>query len=361
MSNSFGELFRISLFGDSHGKAIGGIIDGCFPGMQIDLAAIQKELTKRSAHDFFSTSRKEPDTFEILSGIRNGKTTGGPIGFIIPNKDVKSSHYDELDKLFRPSHADFTYYAKYGSEESAGKLHASGRFFASVIVAGGVARQMLSKANITIKAYVNQIGTVKVGKTYQELDLSLTDQSHVKCPDAEASEKMLRLLKQLKSKGDTTGGVVCCIVNACPPGIGDPVFGKLQSKLAQAMLSIPAVKGFEYGSGFGAASMTGSQHNDIFVIRKNKLRTLTNNSGGIQGGISNGEDIFFHVAFKPVSSIAKEQPGIDRNANNVTFTGKGRHDICLVPRAVSLVEALASITIADSFLKYRAYVEKNQL
>lgn len=359
MSNIFGELFRLSIFGDSHGKAIGGVIDGCIPNLAIDEKKIMYDLKRRkSGTDLFSSTRREPDKFEFLSGIRNGITTGGPIGFIIPNSDIKSVDYENLDQLFRPSHADFTYFAKYGTTESAGKLQASGRIFAPVVLTGSIAKQMLALSGISIFAFVKQIGTVSTEKSYTEIDPDTIEQSRVRCPDKNASKEMIALLDKLKKDGDSTGGVIGCVIKGCPPGLGDPVFGKLQAKLAQAMFSINAVKGFEYGSGFAAAAMTGSEHNDLFIIRQKRLRTATNNSGGIQGGISNGEDIYFNVAFKPVPGISRKQKTVDRNANTVEFSTGGRHDICFVPRAVPVVEAMSALVVADSFLKQQVYAEK---
>lgn len=358
MGNIFGELFRLSIFGDSHGKTMGGIIDGCIPNLKIDEKKIAIELQRRkSGKDFFSSTRKEDDHYEILSGVRNGKTTGGPIGFIIPNSDQKSEDYNLLDNIFRPSHADFTYFAKYGTTESAGKLQASARIFTPVVLSGAIAKQMLAKSGISIYAFVKQIGTVSLNKTYTEIDKKAIEQSPVRCPDKVTSEKMVKLLEKVKKAGDSTGGVVTCVISGCPPGFGDPVFDKLQAKLAQAMFSINAVKGFEYGSGFSSAAMTGSSHNDIFVIKQNRLRTATNNSGGIQGGISNGEDIYFDVAFKPAPGINQNQKTVDRNANAIEFTTAGRHDICFVPRAVPVVEAMSALVMADSYLKYLAYAE----
>ncbi|HOY33189.1 MAG TPA: chorismate synthase [Bacteroidales bacterium] len=359
MSNVLGDLFKLSIYGDSHGKALGGVLDGCPPGLAIDEEQIGYDLKRRkSGHDFFSSPRSEDDRYEILSGIRNGKTTGGPIGFIIYNSDFQPDDYRELDSIFRPSHADFTYFAKYGSEESAGKLHASARIFAPVVLAGAIAKQVLLRSDIRVSAFVRQIGTVSLDTPYTLLDLSTIEQSPVRCPDKETSEKMLRLLKNIKKAGDSTGGVITGVISGCPPGVGDPVFDKLQARLAHAMFSINAVKGFEYGSGFDSAAMTGSTHNDLFIVRKHRLRTKTNNSGGIQGGISNGEDIYFNVAFKPVPGIRLKQKTVDRNADYVEFATGGRHDICFVPRAVPVVEAMSALVLADSYLKHLVYAEK---
>lgn len=358
MSNVFGNILKLSIFGDSHGKAMGGVLDGCISNLCIDEKQIEAEMQRRkSGTDFFSSSRKEADRFELLSGIRNGKTTGGPIGFVIHNSAAKSEDYLELDNIFRPSHADFTYYAKYGTAESAGKLQASGRIFAPVVLAGAIAKQMLAQSGISIYAFVRQIGTVSLDKPYTSIDRKTIELSPVRCPDKETSDKMIQLLKKIKKDGDSTGGIISGVISGCPAGVGDPVFDKLQSRLAQAMFSINAVKGFEYGSGFSSAAMTGSAANDIFIIKHNRLRTATNHSGGIQGGISNGEDIYFNVAFKPVPGIQQKQKTVDRNANTVEFVTGGKHDVCFVPRAVPVVEAMAALVMADSFLMHLAYAE----
>ena len=352
MSNTFGDVFKITVFGDSHGKAIGGIVDGCMAGLAIDESLLTKELARRSAgNDFFSSPRKEMDAFEILSGIMDGKTTGGAIAFTIPNNNVKGDDYLNLDSLFRPSHADFTYFAKYGTTVSAGKLQASARIFAAVVLGGAIAKQMLQQFGISIYGFVNQIGTVSFDKSYKEIKPETIEQSIVRCPDIATSEKMLAELKVVKANHDSDGGRICCVISGCEPGLGDPIFEKLQARLAHAMFSINAVKGFEYGSGFRAAGMTGSQHNDEFIIKKKKLSTLTNHSGGIQGGITNGEEIYFNVAFKPAPSIGQKQKTIDREANQVEFTASGRHDVCFVPRAVPIVEAMAALVMADTYLK----------
>jgi len=359
MSNTFGDLFRLNIFGDSHSPSMGGIIDGCPPGIAIDEKKILEDLQRRkSGTTSFASARKEPDTFTLLSGVSHGKSTGGPIGFIIPNADNKASDYQGLDNIFRPSHADFTYYAKYGTMESAGKLHASGRIFVPVVLAGAIAKQILALHGITIFAFVRQIGSVNTSFGYKDIDPETIEQSPVRCPDKKASKEMLLLLEKLKKLGDSAGGMITGVVKGCPPGLGDPVFGKLQAKLAQAMFSINAVKGFEYGSGFAAAGMKGSEHNDLFVVKNNRLRTATNNSGGIQGGISNGEDIYFSVAFKPVPGIKIKQKTVNRQAQTVEFSTGGRHDVCFVPRAVPVVEAMTALVVTDSFFKQQVYAEK---
>ncbi|HNZ43364.1 MAG TPA: chorismate synthase [Bacteroidales bacterium] len=359
MSNTFGELFRLSIFGDSHGPSMGGIIDGCPSGLVIDENKILADLQRRqSGTTSFASARKEPDKFTLLSGISQGKTTGGPIGFLIPNKDSKRADYQHLDDIFRPSHADFTYYAKYGTMESAGKLHASGRIFVPVVLAGSIAKQILALHGIRVFAYVRQIGTISTPFSYEEIDPETIENSPVRCPDKKATKEMLHLLDKLKKLGDSTGGIISGVVEGCPPGLGDPVFGKLQAKLAQAMFSINAVKGFEYGSGFAAAGMKGSEHNDLFVVKQNRLRTATNNSGGIQGGISNGEDIYFSVAFKPVPGIKIKQKTVNRQAQTVEFSTGGRHDVCFVPRAIPVVEAMTALVVTDSLFKQQVYAEK---
>ncbi|MEI6851652.1 MAG: chorismate synthase [Bacteroidota bacterium] len=359
MSNSFGDLFKVTIFGESHGKVMGGVVDGCVPGLTIDEQLIHQELLKRStSRNFFSSPRIEADDFEILSGICNGKTTGGPISFIILNANHKKKDYDELDKLFRPSHADFTYFAKYGSEESAGKLNASGRIFAPVVLAGSLAKQFIQSKGISVMAYVKQIGNVALepGKKIN-LNTDTIEASKVRCPDSSTSEKMLALLTEAKEKGDSLGGIISCVVKGCEPGLGDPLFDKLSARLAHAMLSVHSVKGFEYGSGFAGAGMWGSEHNDPFIIKNKRLQTLTNHSGGIQGGISNGMDICFNVAFKPISSIAQKQKTISREAAEVEFAIKGRHDVCIVPRAVPIIESMTALVLADSYLKNLPYAE----
>lgn len=356
MSNTFGDIFRVTLFGESHGPAVGCVIDGCLPGLNIELESIKNELRRRSPQSqFFSTPRDEEDEFEILSGVSNGKTTGGAISCIIRNKKMKSNEYNELDELFRPSHADFTYYSKYGTEVSAGKLQASGRLFAPMVVAGVIAKKILENNGIEIFAYVQQIGPVKLEKPQFFINNKKIEESPVRCPDKKTTGEMLKYLKDIHATGDTAGGIISCIIKGCEPGLGDPVFDKLQAKLACALFSIPSVKGFEYGSGFSSASMKGSEHNDPFIIKRNKLQTLTNHSGGIQGGISNGNDIYFNLAFKPISSIKQKQTTISRNAESKEFTIKGRHDVCILPRAVPIVEALTAIVLTDSYLKNLLY------
>ena len=356
MSNTFGSLLRFTIFGDSHGKAVGGILDGFPPGMLIDLGFLQHQLERRSSHgQKFGSGRREPDKVEFLSGVRNGITSGGPLAFMICNTDARPGDYTALDPVFRPSHADYTFYKKYGTSESAGKLHASARNMAALTAAGTLARQFLLASDIRIAAWVSRIGNISLKKDYLPADPDTIDESPVRCPDINTSDKMVGILRDLQQEGDTAGGIISTLISGYPAGLGDPVFGKLQAKLAHAMFSIPSVKGFEYGEGFGAASFTGTQHNDPFVFADGSIKTSTNHSGGIQGGISNGAEIRFNVGFKPVPGIRSAQQTVDRNGKAVKIKIGGRHDTCIVPRAVPLVEALASLVLLDAFLTGRAY------
>lgn len=349
--NTFGNIFRLTTFGESHGKAIGGIIDGSPAGLEIDYEFIQEELDRRRpGQSDLTTSRKEEDKVEFISGIFEGKSTGTPISFIIWNKDQKPEDYSQLKELYRPSHADFTYDQKYGFRDYRGGGRSSARETACRVVGGAVAKLLLNHEKIEIKAYVTQIGTVKLEQEYLITDLSKTDNSPVRCPNAETSLKMEKLIEELKEKGDTTGGIVQCIISGVPAGVGEPVFDKLHAELGKAMLSINAVHGFEYGSGFAGSSMKGSEHNDTFLKIQDKISTTTNFSGGIQGGISNGQDIYFRVAFKPIASLMTDQPTIDQRGNIQILSGIGRHDVCVVPRAVPIVEAMAALVIADYLL-----------
>lgn len=350
--NSFGTIFRLASFGESHGPAIGGVIDGCPAGLAIDFVSIEKEMKRRMpSQSDIATKRKEPDKVEFLSGIFEGKTTGAPIGFIIKNKDTRSRDYSHLKDSFRPSHADLTYESKYGSRDYRGGGRASARETAIRVAAGAIAKQLLAEQDIKINAYVSQIGKIKSGKSYEELDLGLIESNSVRCPDKIIADKMIDLIKRTKTDGDTLGGIISCVVKNVPPGLGEPVFDKANAELAKAMLSINAVKGFEIGSGFTAASMKGSEHNDPFIMKSGKIATSQNFSGGIQGGITNGSDIFFRVAFKPVATLMKDQESVDREGHEVIIKGKGRHDVCVVPRAVPIVEAMAALVLADLFLR----------
>ena len=348
--NSFGRLFRLTTFGESHGPAIGGVIDGCPAGLLLDLEAVQRELDRRKpGQSAIVTQRKEADTVQFYSGIFEGKTTGTPIGFVIHNSNQKSGDYAHIRDSYRPSHADFTYDEKYGFRDYRGGGRSSARETASRVVAGAIARQLL--APVTIQAYVSQVGNMKLDKTYDQLDLSLTESNPVRCPDPETAERMEAYIREVRKEGDTIGGIVSCVIRQVPRGLGEPVFDKLHAELGKAMLSINAVKGFEYGSGFSGVAMKGSEHNDAFNPDGS---TRTNNSGGIQGGISNGMDIYFNVAFKPVATLIQSYETIDKEGNTVTAQGKGRHDPCVVPRAVPIVEAMAALVLADFSLLNRS-------
>ena len=346
MNNSFGNIFRLTTFGESHGKAIGGIIDGCPAGYKIDLDHISYEMQRRKpGQSKIVTQRKEDDSVEFLSGIFEGKTTGTPIGFLIKNKDQKSKDYDHLKDSFRPSHADFVYEKKYGFRDYRGGGRSSARETACRVVAGAIAKQILE--NIDIYAYTSSIGTISIDDDYIVDNKKSIEDSIVRCPDISISEKMINEIKNARKNGDTLGGIVKCIIKNVPIGLGEPVFNKLHSELGRAMLSINAVKGFEYGSGFNGTKMIGSEHNDII---KTDETTLSNYSGGIQGGISNGMDIYFNVAFKPVATVMKDQQTIDSKGKESIIKGKGRHDPCVVPRAIPIVEAMAAMVILDYYL-----------
>ena len=344
--NSFGNIFKLTTFGESHGVAIGGVIDGCPSGLELDTEAIQNELNRRKpGQSEIVTQRKEPDTVEFLSGIFEGKTTGTPIGFIIQNVNQKSKDYSHIKDVYRPSHADFTYDKKYGHRDYRGGGRSSARETACRVVAGAIAKQLIS--SIKINAYTSSVGDIFLEKPYQDLDFSKTESNAVRCPDEATAEKMIDRIKTIKKAGDTIGGTVTCVLQNVPIGLGEPVFDKLHAELGKAMLSINAVKGFEYGSGFCGAKMTGSKHNDLF---NEDGTTQSNLSGGIQGGISNGMDIYFRVAFKPVATIIQKQKTLDNSGNIVDMQGKGRHDPCVVPRAIPIVEAMAALVLADYYL-----------
>jgi len=351
--NSFGKIFRITTFGESHGNALGVVIDGCPSNIELDLDFIRKELERRKpGQSDITTQRNEDEDFEILSGVFEGKTTGAPISIIIKNKDQREKDYYHISDKFRPSHADYTYYLKYGIRDYRGGGRSSARETVSRVLAGSIAKIILKKYNVSVKAYVSQIGNIVLDKKYNELNLENVESSIVRCPDEDTSKKMINLIKEIRKEGDTIGGTVTCVISNVPVGIGEPVFDKLNADLSKAIFSINAVKGFEIGSGFNSAFMKGSEHNDIFYTDNNNIiRTKTNYSGGIQGGISNGEDIYFKVAFKPVSTILKRQDSINIEGKNVIIEGKGRHDPCVVPRAVPIVEAMSSIVIVDHILR----------
>jgi len=349
--NSFGTLFKLTTFGESHGLALGGVIDGCPSGLELDFEAIQHELSRRKpGQSAIVTQRKEEDEVEFLSGIFEGKTTGTPIGFIIRNTNQKSNDYSHIQDVFRPSHADFTYEKKYGNRDYRGGGRSSARETACRVVAGAIAKQLLK--NVTIQAYTSSVGNLYLRKPYQDLDLSTVESNEVRCPDVVVAQEMIDKIKEIRKQGDTIGGTVTCVLKNVPIGLGEPVFDKLHADLGKAMLSINAVKGFEYGSGFCGTEMKGSEHNDIFNPDGS---TQTNLSGGIQGGISNGMDIYFRVAFKPVATIMQEQDTIDAQGNTVKMHGKGRHDPCVVPRAVPIVEAMAALVLADFYLMNKVY------
>jgi len=348
--NTFGTLFRVSTFGESHGKAIGGVIDGCPAGLTLDLEAIQADLDRRKpGQSAIVTQRKEPDVVEFFSGIFEGKTTGTPIGFAIHNTNQKSRDYGHIKDSYRPSHADYVYDQKYGFRDYRGGGRSSARETASRVVAGAIAKQCL--AGVEINAFVSQVGAIKLESSYQSLDLSLTESNAVRCPDQETASKMETYIKSIKKEGDTIGGVITCVAKNVPVGLGEPVFDKLHAALGGAMLSINAVKGFEFGSGFEGVTMKGSAHNDAF---NSDGSTKTNFSGGVQGGISNGMDIYFNIAFKPVATVIQEYDTIDKEGNAVKAQGKGRHDPCVAPRAVPIVEAMTALVLADFMLLNRA-------
>jgi chorismate synthase len=349
--NSYGKLFRITTFGESHGPAIGVVIDGCPAGLDVDEAFIQSELDKRKpGQSKITTQRKESDKFKIRSGVFEGKTTGAPISIVIENEDQRSKDYSHLADKFRPSHADYTYEAKYGVRDHRGGGRSSARETAARVASGAIAKLILRQQEIDIKAFVSQVGEIK-SPGYPELDLTKVEDNIVRCPHPATAEKMIALIDQVRLDRDTIGGVVTCVISGSPVGLGEPVFDKLHAELGKAMLSINAVKGFEYGSGFAGIQMRGSQHNDEFIKKEGKTRTKTNYSGGIQGGISNGEDIYFNVAFKPVATIMKDQQSVNKEGEEVTVTGKGRHDPCVVPRAVPIVEAMAALVVVDFWLR----------
>ncbi|QQX76219.1 MULTISPECIES: chorismate synthase [Aequorivita] len=344
--NSFGTIFKLTTFGESHGPAIGGIIDGCPAGLSLDFEAINAEMQRRKpGQSAIVTQRKEEDEVKFLSGIFEGKTTGTPIGFTIENTDQKSKDYSHIKDIYRPSHADYTYDKKYGIRDYRGGGRSSARETACRVVAGAIAKQLLQ--NIKITAYVSSVGEMELKKNYSQVDFSEIERNPVRCPDAEMASKMEDYIKSIRKEGDTVGGTVSCVIQNVPFGLGEPVFDKLHAALGKAMLSINAVKGFEYGSGFAGTKMKGSQHNDEF---KRGGSTKTNNSGGIQGGISNGEDIYFKIAFKPVATIMQKQQTIDSKGDKTVTEGKGRHDPCVVPRAVPIVEAMAALVLADFYL-----------
>ena len=346
--NTFGHIFRLTTFGESHGEAIGGVIDGMPPGIDIDMAFIQRELNRRRpGQSKITTSRQEPDQVELLSGVFEGKSTGCPIGFIVRNTNQHSQDYENMRNVFRPSHADYAYQQKYGIRDHRGGGRSSARITISRCVGGALAKLALKQKGISIQAYTSQVGDIALERDYHRYDLALTETNAVRCPDLEKAAQMEELITRVKAEGDTIGGVITCVIKGCPAGLGEPEFDKLHVTLGAAMLSINAVKGFEYGEGFAGVTARGSEQNDVFLP---PYDTATNHSGGIQGGISNGQDIYFRVAFKPVATLLKEQKTVDLEGNPTTLTAKGRHDPCVLPRAVPIVEAMAAMTILDHFL-----------
>lgn len=349
--SSFGKIFRVHTFGESHGIAIGALIDGCPPGLTLDLQFIEKEMRRRKpGQSKITTQRREEDTVEIVSGIFEGVTTGTPIALIIHNADQRSKDYAHLANAYRPSHADYTYDVKYGFRDYRGGGRSSARETAARVAAGSIAKQLLQLAGVEVYAYVQSVGEIALQKDYDQLDLTKVDDSIIRCPDPETAEKMIALVSEVKKQGDTIGGVIRCVIKNYPAGMGDPVFDKLHADLGKAMLSINAAKAFETGSGFAGTRQRGSAHNDLFENRDGKIVTRTNNSGGIQGGISNGMDIYFNVGFKPVATILRPQESVNRQGEKVMVEGKGRHDPCVLPRAVPIVEAMAALVLIDHLL-----------
>lgn len=354
--NTFGNIYRLTSFGESHGPGIGGIIDGCPAGIELDTAFIQSELARRKpGQSKITTPRKEDDEVQFLSGIYEGKTTGTPIGFIIWNKNQHSSDYDNMKSVYRPSHADYTYQTKYGIRDPRGGGRSSARETIARCVAGAIAKLALRQYSIHIQAFTSQVGPIKLDGSYKDYDLNLTEESDVRCPDPVKAAEMEKLITEVKSKGDTIGGVITCVATGAPVGLGEPVFGKLHAALGHAMLTINAVKGFEYGDGFNAAFYRGSERNDRFFNNNGHISTRTNNSGGIQGGISNGQDIYFRVAFKSVATILMEQETVTQDCEDTILKAKGRHDACVLPRAVPIVESMTAMTLLDYVLLQKTH------
>ena len=352
--NTFGQLFRLTTFGESHGPGIGGVIDGMPAGIEVDLDLLQSELNRRRpGQSALTTSRKEADRVELLSGVFEGRTTGCPIGFLVRNENQHSSDYDNLRHMFRPSHADFTYQTKYGVRDHRGGGRTSARETIARVVGGAFAKMLLQQHGISVRAYTSQVGPIALEGTYADYDLSLVESNPVRCPDPVTAEKMAQLIAEVKAEGDTIGGVISAVITGCPVGLGEPVFGKLHAQLGAAMLGINAVKGFEYGEGFAGVTARGSEQNDVFLPQEGGgIAVKTNHSGGIQGGLSNGQPIYFRVAFKPVATLLHEQQTVDDQGKSVTLKARGRHDPCVLPRAVPIVEAMAAMVIADNFLLY---------
>lgn len=348
MRNTYGNIFTLTSFGESHGEAVGGVVDGMPAGIDIDLDFIQSELDRRRpGQSAITTSRKEADKVELFSGVFEGKSTGFPIGFVVRNTNQHSQDYENMRNVFRPSHADYTYTTKYGERDHRGGGRSSARITISRCVAGALAKLALRQIGVSVTAYTSQVGDISIDPDYRHHDFSKIETTAVRCPDLEAAAKMEKLIAEVKGQGDTIGGIITCVIKGCPVGLGEPEFGKLHAALGSAMLGINAVKGFEYGAGFACVNRRGSELNDVFT---EGFHTATNNSGGIQGGISNGEDIYFRVAFKPVATLLMEQQTVDKDGNPTTLTARGRHDPCVLPRAVPIVEAMAAMTILDYYL-----------
>ena len=351
MRNTFGNIFSLTTFGESHGEGVGGVIDGMPAGIAVDLDFIQSELDRRKpGQSKITTSRAEGDKVEILSGVFEGRTTGCPIGFLVRNTNQHSHDYENVRNVFRPSHADFTYTQKYGLRDHRGGGRSSARETISRVVGGAFAKLALRQLSIDVTAYTSQVGDIAIGRDYHQFDFTEIEKNPVRCPDPEAAKRMEELILSVKADGDTIGGVITCVIKGCPVGLGEPAFGKLHAALGGAMLSINAVKGFEYGEGFAGVSQRGSEQNDIFFNDNGSISSRSNHSGGIQGGISNGQDIYFRVAFKPVATLLREQPTLDKDGNETMLEVKGRHDPCVLPRAVPVVEAMAAMTILDYYL-----------
>ena len=351
MRNTFGHIFTLTTYGESHGEAVGGVVDGMPAGIAIDTDFIQQELNRRRpGQSHITTGRQEADRVELLSGVFEGRSTGCPIGFIVRNTNQHSQDYENMRCLFRPSHADYTYHQKYGIRDHRGGGRSSARITIARCVGGALAKLALRELGITIQAYTSQVGTIALDGDYTCYDLDNAETNIVRCPDTRVANQMEDLIASVKAKGDTIGGIITCVIKGCPPGLGEPEFGKLHAQLGAAMLGINAVKGFEYGEGFGCVTTKGSQQNDVFRNEEGKITTASNHSGGIQGGISNGQDIYFRVAFKPVATILQEQETVDLEGNPTTLKARGRHDPCVLPRAVPVVEAMAAMVILDNWL-----------
>ncbi len=354
--NSFGHLFRLTTFGESHGRAVGGVLDGVAPGTDVDVDFIQNELNRRRpGQSAITTPRDEKDKIELLSGIFEGKATGTPIGFLIWNEDQRSKDYSNIKDVFRPSHADYTYQSKYGIRDYRGGGRSSARETISRVVGGAFAKLMLKEYGITVQAFTSTVGEIKLNKDYRTLNLDEAENNIVRCPDAKVAEEMINYIDAIRQNKDSVGGIITCVIKNVPVGLGEPVFDKLHAELGKAMLSINAVKGFEYGLGFDTTHLTGSQHNDEFYMDNGRVRTRTNNAGGILGGISSGEDIYFNVAFKPIATILTEQNTVNAQNEEIKSTVTGRHDPCVLPRAVPIVEAMAAMVIIDNILMNKTY------